>query len=85
MVVANFKIQFLKRTAKLNKDATKIFALEILKEFGGLSLLSNVVVSCLAENTFKVTCEKEVLSLVQAAFITCGSYQETKCCFIQIN
>lgn len=84
MASLNYKIQFLKRTAKLNKEATKIFALDTLKEFGGLSLLSNANISATGESLFKVNCEDETVKLVQAAFITCGTYQEMKCCFREI-
>ena len=61
-----------------------LFALDILKEFGGLSLLSNVNVVSTDESLFKVNCEKGSIKEVQAAFVTCGSYQEMKCCIREI-
>ena len=85
MVLLLYKIQFLKRTAKLSKEATKTFVLDILKEFGGLSLLSNVNVISTEESLFKVNCEKESVKEVEAALVTCGSYQEMKCCIREIK
>lgn len=85
METMNYRICFLKRTAKLNKDALKTFAIEVLKEFGGLSLLSNLTVSALDENIFRVKCDKEIIKMVQASFITCGCYLENKCRFTQID
>ena len=83
MITLNYKIFFLKRTAKLNKETIKIFAIEILKEFGGLTLLSNLSVSALDDNIFKIICEEDSVKLVQVAFILTGSYLDNKFCFIQ--
>jgi hypothetical protein len=80
-----YKIHFLKRTAKLNKECAKAFALDILKEFGGLSLLSNVTIVATDESTFKINCEKDSVKSVQAAFATQGSYQEMKCCIREVE
>ena len=84
MAQLRYKIEFLKRTAKLNKDATKAFAIDILKDFGGLTLLSNLNVSAVCDCEILVTCENEIAKMVHAAFISCGTYQEMKCCFKEI-
>ena len=83
MISLSFKIQFLKKSAKLGKESTKEFVLNILKDFGGLSLLSNVSVTSNEESRFKVNCEDEAINLVRAAFITCGVYKEVNCKFIE--
>lgn len=77
MVLKIFKIEFTKKSAKLNSESCKKFGIEILKNFGGLSLLSNLTVTSRNENTIEINCEEDVSSVVSGAMALCGSYQET--------
>lgn len=81
MQKVRYGLEFSKRTASLGRESLKTFVVDTLREFGGLSLLSNVLVSCPEANMVEVTMPKECVNLVHSALTMCGRYQDTACCF----
>lgn len=81
MQKVRYELEFCKRTATLGRELLKTFVMDTLREFGGLSLLSNVLVSCPEPNVVEVAMPKECVNLVHSALTMCGRYQNTACCF----
>ncbi len=80
-----YKVFFLKKTAKLNKESIKKFISEILKNFGGISLLSTVSIISFDDSTFEISSiDKESARIANSALSLCGQYQTMKCCIREI-
>lgn len=75
-----YKIYFLKKSATLNKEDARKFVIDILRHFGGLSLLSAASVTSRPDATIEISSMDDTVSdLVHCAVALCGSYQELKC------
>lgn len=85
MQKVEYELVFLKKTAGLSKKLLKDFVTDILKGFGGLDLLSNILVSCPEGNKVEISVSRECLSLMHSALVMCGSYQGVSCCFRQCS
>lgn len=84
MLANKFKLVFIKKSAKLSKEALQLFVLEIIRAFGGLSLLSNLKISCYEDSTLSIEAlSKESMAEANVALILCGGYKEIECCFTQ--
>ncbi len=81
MALKSYKLAFLKKTAKINKESTKKFVCEILKEFGGLSILSSVSVTVFYECIFQINAlDDDTSNIAHCGLSLCGEYKEMKCC-----
>lgn len=80
-----FELQFEKKSAKLNASALKIFVTETIKNFGGVSLISNCSIKTFEDNQIEINTDKDGEARVCAALIMCGRYNEIKCCFRILN
>ena len=85
MKKAKFELTFLKKTAKINGKILKDFVVDVLKEFGGLNLLSNVTIGNLEENSIEISVTDDFASMACTAFTMCGSYKDLKCCFKEVE
>lgn len=74
-----YKIDFLKKSAKINKEAYKKHIAETLKSFGGISLLSSVTILIKEDCIAEISCFKDSIYLVDAALAFSGICNEMKC------
>lgn len=81
MQKVKYELVFCKKGASLGKEPLRSFVLDVLNGFGGLSLLSNVLVHCLGGNRIEVCASKECVGMVHGALVMCGKYQDVNCCF----
>lgn len=75
-----YKIFFLKKSAKINKEALKKFVIETLRCFGGCSLLSTLSVTSFEDGIVEISVIKGSTPLVDTAMTLCGICNEMKCC-----
>lgn len=61
----------------------KDFVKDVLKDFGGLDLLSRTTVSC-SNNEVVVEADEDVSHVVHGSLFFCGEYKSVKCKFEQL-
>lgn len=81
MQVLKYEVIFEKKSAKIKDQKLNEFTCEILKNFGGLSLLSNIKISSSLNNRIELSVEDESVNLVHTALIMCGRWNSINCCF----
>jgi hypothetical protein len=80
MGLAKYRMALHKRNARIENDALKMHVTALLREFGGLDLLSRVRVVC-KDNDVLVEADDGALDLVHGALFFCGEYKSAKCKF----
>jgi len=84
MANRKYKLVFIKKSAKISKESFQSFIIDILKSFGGLSLLSNIKIVSLEDSILEIEAEDSVIDQAHVSLMMCGHYKGIECCFREI-